>query len=414
MACMFHEAGLNFALAHCNFNLRGAESDVDEQFVATLAKKFRVPFFSRSFNTTGDAKMRKISIQMAARELRYTWFEELRQKEGFDLIATAHHLDDQIETFFINLLRGTGISGMHGILPKQGYLIRPILFLYRDEIEAYITRNHIRYRTDKSNQSKKYLRNRIRLELVPLLCSLNPDFRTTMTDNIRRFRDSEVVYQREIDRVKKEAVRLSKSGFTVSKTKLSDLSPQSVYLFEIFSEFGFNESMISDLLQSLQHSESRVFESADWHVLKDRDEIVITRRSQMETKEPGEICSIPRGTKSLGKPVALKISEHGYKHGSVIPGGRETASLDLDKLEFPLHLRRWQAGDAFFPFGMKGKKKVSDFLTDQKIPKEEKDQTWILLSGKKIAWVVGQRIDNRFRITPRTTKVFRVVCKGDS
>ena len=235
---------------------------------------------------------------MAARELRYTWFEELRQKEDYDRIATAHHLDDQIETFFINLLRGTGISGIHGILPKQGYLIRPILFLFRDEIESYITRNHIVYRTDKSNLSKKYLRNRIRLELVPLLCSINPDFRSTMTENIRRFRDSEVVYQREIDRVKKEAVRISKSGFTISRAKLSVLSPQSVYLFEILSEFGFNESMISDLQQSLHHSESRVFESADWHVLKDRDEIVITQRSLKETKKPQETCSIPRERKA--------------------------------------------------------------------------------------------------------------------
>jgi tRNA(Ile)-lysidine synthase len=412
MAELFHRAGFHFGIAHCNFGLRGKESDEDERFVEALAKKYHVPFYVKKFLTAEEAKESKVSVQMAARELRYEWFETIRSAEGYDLVATGHHLDDQVETFFINLLRGTGIAGLHGILPKNGNVIRPLLFASRDEIGEFVRQNQLVYREDSSNTSKKYLRNRIRIELIPLLRELNPEFIPIMEDNLRRIREAGEIFRQKIEDAGKKVVKKREGRVILSVDELKELKPELTWVYELLSPFGFNESMAADMTVALRHSERKEFVTDGWKALKDRKEIVLTRRTHEVHEEEQPEYTITRGQRTLSKPVKLRMAEILCKPGTDIPVGREYASLDLGKLEFPLVLRHWRPGDAFIPFGMTRKKKISDFFINTKVSVEDKQNAWILWSGNKVAWVVGHRPDNRFRVTSRTLTILRVHLVG--
>jgi len=415
LAELFHRAGFHFGIAHCNFGLRGRESDEDERFVEALAKKYHVPCFTKNFFTTKDAKERRVSVQMAARDLRYGWFEEIRSGEGYDVVATGHHLDDQIETFFINLMRGTGIAGLHGILPKNGNIIRPLLFASRDEIGEFVRKNQLAYREDSSNNSKKYLRNRIRLELIPLLRDMNPEFIPIMADNITRIREAVEIYRQKIEETRKKVVKKREGRFILSVDDLRELKPELTWVYELLSPFGFNESMAADMTSVLRHPEKKEFITEGWNAVKDRKEIILTRRARREHEgheAEQQEYTITRGQRTLSKPVKLRMDEILCTPETAIPAGRDYASLDLGKLAFPLVLRRWKPGDAFIPFGMTRKKKISDFFINSKVSAEDKKNAWILWSGSKVAWVVGYRPDNRFRVTSRTRTVLQLRLAG--
>jgi len=425
MTDFFHRNGYSFAITHCNFGLRGEESDKDELFVRKLGHKLKVPVFIRKFQTTRYAEMHGLSIQMAARQLRYPWFEEIRKKEDLDYIATAHHLDDQVETFFINLTRGTGISGLHGILPKQGKVIRPLLFASRSEIEAYAIQNNIAYRKDLSNESTKYIRNKIRHELIPVLKEINPEFLTGMTETIQRIREFEMIGESEINARRMDIIRTESKRIMVDIPKLKSLVPVHAYAWEFLSPFNFNQTQVNDILASLDKESGKKFDSPTHRLIKDRQELIIVQKggqtgkpaprrkddssgSYMQLQENQEICIIEKGIGRANRFLHLKSSVIQISPTFQIPVDKRFASLDYDKVQFPLTLRKWETGDAFYPFGMNRKKKLSDFFIDQKFSLNDKENTWLLCSGSKITWVIGHRIDHRFRITNSTRKVLRI------
>ncbi|MBM3404906.1 MAG: tRNA lysidine(34) synthetase TilS [Bacteroidetes bacterium] len=407
---LFHllkESGYHTALAHCNFGLRGNESEADEAFIRELAKKYRVPVFVKRFDTAGYAKKKGISIQMAARELRYNWFEEIRKNEGYDWIATAHHLDDQIETFFINLLRGTGISGLGGIMPRNGKIIRPILFATRKEILAYAKQHKLSFREDSSNTSKKYLRNRIRLDLIPLIEEIQPEFQSIMADNIRRLKETNDIFLASMAGIRKKLIRKSKDGDQVNASELRDVS--LTFLYELLSPYGINEAVCGDLMKSLSETEAKLFQSEGYELRLERGMVFITQRAQRKKEGRKEkVYQIRKGQREMRIPIHLSLREVNKEKESDVPLDRRFASLDKDKLQFPLLLRRWKPGDVFHPFGMRGKKKLSDFFIDRKMTTREKEDTWLLISGGAIAWVIGHRIDHRFRVTGKTRAILRI------
>jgi tRNA(Ile)-lysidine synthase len=410
MAELFHRSGLRFAIAHCNFQLRGKESDGDETFVRSLARTYRVPFFSVKFATQDEAESKGISIQMAARDLRYDWFSSVCDAEGYDYIAVAHHKDDQAETFFINLLRGTGIHGLHGILPLQGRVIRPMMFAGREDISAFIRSNKLKYRDDSSNASMKYIRNRIRKEVIPLLTSIAPEFPAALQKTIARIAEAEVIYNQSVELARKKLLHESHGRHTLALEVIRSLNPAHTLLFEILSPFGFNGEQVSDLLKAIGKSGSRTFLSPGFMLEKQRTRIVISKREK-ETG-PGEEVQIKKSDRSVLSPVHLTLKKQKHSPRYQIDTDPSVASLDLGKLEFPLIIRKWRPGDHFHPFGMNKSKKVSDFLIDSKLSAEQKKKTYVLLSGNKIAWIIGQRIDHRFRITHQTESILqiKVIC----
>ena len=283
MCELFHQAGLKFGIAHCNFQLRGEESDTDELFVEELAEKYDVQFHSVSFNTAAYAKKNKLSIQLAARKLRYDWFEEIRSQFDYNYIATAHHQDDSIETFFINLIRGTGIAGLHGILPKQNSIIRPLLFTNKKEIELFAKKNKLKFREDSSNASDKYVRNKIRHQLIPLLKELNPNIHQTIADDIQRLSETEKVYKKEITNKRSKIITEDRNGIRISIKALKKLNPIAPYLFEFLYPLGFNSSTTDEIIESLNKQSGKQFFSATHRLIKDRDFLFIESRNK--TKE---------------------------------------------------------------------------------------------------------------------------------
>ncbi len=401
MTDLFRLAGYNFAVAHCNFNLRGNESDGDEEFVKNYCIKHKIKYSVKHFDTKKIASEKGISIQMAARDLRYKWFDYLCDTEGFIYYATAHHKDDQIETFFINLLRGTGIAGLHGILPRQGRVIRPLLFAGRDNIEEYARKNNLSFREDSSNSKVKYLRNNIRHRLLPVLKEINPEYRDMLTGNIERFRETEKVYRREIDRMKRELVFSEKELIKISISKLKSIESRRTLLFEILSEYGFNYAQVEDIINSIDAISGKTFFSETHTLIKDRNEFIIAK-SESENEENIEIYS---DTSYLINPENITIKTIEKTANFKIIPDPAFASFDKSKLEFPLTIRKWKQGDFFYPLGMKNRKKLSDFFIDEKISIIEKQKIHVLTSGNDIAWIIGYRIDDRYKITGRTKSV---------
>jgi tRNA(Ile)-lysidine synthase len=408
MANLFHGAGYRFGIAHCNFGLRGDESDEDETFVRTLAKRYRVAFFTKWFDTRKYAASHGISVQMAARKLRYDWFEEVGRMEGFVRIATAHHLDDQVETVLINLLRGTGIAGLHGILPRQGSLIRPMLFAWRHEIEKYGKQRKLDFREDSSNQTAKYLRNQIRHQVIPLLRSVQPDFAVNITALVSRIRDTESILNPVVQKVRNKLIRKQGDRQIVSIPALAGLQSRSAWLRELLLPLSFTRSAIDDMEKSLDSESGKIFLSPDFRIVKDRDTLIITRLGNDQPQDIPDISRIGEGQTTLEKPVKLRLKTVSRSNKYQINSSREVATLDKKKLSFPLILRKWKPGDHFYPFGLNKRKKLSDFFIDAKVSIPEKERTWVLCSGTRIAWVIGHRIDHRFRVTRRTKEILEI------
>lgn len=407
MADLFYCAGLTFGIAHANFHLRGHESDRDEQFVRSLAEKYKVEVFVNQFETSKYARKNKVSIQVAARQLRYKWFEELINEHGFDQVATAHHLDDQVETFLINLTRGTGIAGLHGIPVKQGKVIRPVLFTGRKEIEAYAVAHHLEFVEDSSNKSVKYTRNYIRHKVIPQLEKINPAFRQELTKTIDHIRDNEIIYRRAVELKRKELLHPNGDEFTISTNQFFSLKPLATWAYELLSPFGFNQANIKDIIRMADAIPGKEVHSATHRLIRDRDQLIIAPRGKNSLETTYLVTTNDLMNEAIHYPVNL-----GFEILREIPSAfanpANTAFIDLAKLEFPLLIRKWERGDYFYPMGMKKRKKLSDFFTDQKFSLIDKEKQWLICSGKDIVWVIGHRIDDRFKISPSTVKILKI------
>lgn len=407
MAHLFARSGYQFAIAHCNFGLRGENSDGDGGFADQIARIHKVPFFLTSFPTEEYARSNGISIQMAARDLRYQWFEEIRKNNGFDFVATAHHLDDQAETFLINLIRGTGIAGLHGIPVRNGKVVRPMMFATREDIEAYAKQHQISFREDQSNQQTKYIRNKIRHEILPVLTAINPDFPGNLTETIRKISDYEQIAEKALMQWQDDARTFSNDTLYIAIEKIRSSSHPATLLWFMTARYGFNQAQINDLLQCLNEPDEKTFTSSSHRITKERDRLVV---SKVEIKHSDSVFYVdfPRDGFTINDPVPMHFQAIPRSEDFELFKGQDYANLDLRKLEFPLILRKWQHGDLFHPFGMKGKKRLSDYFTDLKFSTRQKEDTWLLCSGEKIVWVIGWRIDHRFRITSATNEILQI------
>jgi len=404
MLDLFIRSGFNCGIAHCNFGLRGDESDGDEDFVRHLAHKHNLKIYCKRFNTEEFALEENISIQMAARKLRYDWFEKIRQSHPYNLIATAHNQDDVLETFFINLARGSGIRGLTGIKVISGPIIRPLLFAPRNLIEAYANEHSLSFREDSSNASEKYTRNKIRHKILPLFEEINPGFRTTLTENIQKLRDTESIYYNEIQLKRKELMTGQDNVIIISLDKLRNLPQRKTYLFEFLSEYHFTPKQINDINDAVDATSGKQFFSTTNRLVKDRSKLIVTPIGEEEYHR----YYITEGSDHIYEPVHLEFMLIEYTKGFHIPAESYIACLDYDLLSFPLLIRKWKSGDYFHPLGMKHRKKLSDFLVDEKLSIVEKENLWLLLNNEDIVWVVNHRIDERYKITSRTKQVLMI------
>lgn len=407
MLHLFKQSRYKFSVAHCNFNLREKESDGDQDFVKKYANQNNIEFFIKKFPTKEYAAEHKISIQMAARELRINWFSELLTNHNFSLYATAHHLDDQAETFFINLLRGTGIAGLHGILPKQGNLIHPLLFTNRSEIIQYAKEENIPYREDSSNKETKYQRNKIRHKVIPLLNEIKPGVSSILAENTKRIRASEEIYRKEVGRVVGKILRKQEgNSYTIDISKLKKLNNPSLYLFEIILAFDFNYSDAEDMVRSISSEPGRVFYSSTHRIIRDRDFFLIEKKKDYNSEQIE--YQIQLEDKEISKPLQLSFQIITKETDFQINPDKFIGCFDISTLRFPLTIRKWQKGDFFYPLGMNNKKLISDFFTDNKFSIKDKEDTWLLTSCENIVWIIGHRIDNRNKVKDQTTQILKV------
>ncbi len=400
MAQLFKLAGYQFGIAHCNFNLRDDEAQRDEVFVKLLADELDVPFHVAHFDTKDFAQTHKISIQMAARQLRYDWFEELRTTHDYAYVALAHHQNDSIETVLLNLVRGTGVSGLHGILPKRDCLIRPLLFLSRQQIDDVVNEHHIAYVEDSSNESSKYARNKIRLQVVPHLREINPNLEETFTQNINRFAQTEVLLNKVVAETRQRLFKEENGVFYILITDVEQLDPQQLLLFELLKPFHFVDHVVDEVLNSLTKQSGTTFYSQTHSLTIDRQQLIIS-----EITEKHEELYILHETGEIAIGNQYKIHLH-YVNNVNFKGERHFAYVDADLLIFPLIIRYKHDGDVFKPIGMSGLKKISNFFIDEKIPRPEKEKIPLLINGNgEIVWVVGLRQDERYKVKVTTKKV---------
>ncbi len=402
---LLKKLNFNFSAAHCNFNLRNEDSDKDELFVKELCKENDIQLFNTAFNTNEYAENNKLSIEDAARKLRYNWFEEIREKNNFSYILTAHHLDDKIETFFINLTKGTGIKGLRSILPKRNFIVRPLLFIEKSEIEKYCFENKIKYRTDKSNFDTNFLRNKLRHNVLPVFNEINPKFKQGMLNNFQIFSEFENIYTDFIEKEKQNILKEDKNLIYIDLDKLLKSSAPFSLLFEIIRPYGFKSAQNKHILNNINNLQNgKLFLSKTHRILKDNNFLIIDTKKNNKN----EIIYINEKTDFIDDPIKLSfiLSE---EIPSELKTDNDTAFVNAEKILFPLILRKAEKGDFFCPFGMKGKKLLSDFFTDNKINRFERENIRILTTNKnEIIWIVGLRTDERFKITENTRKILQI------
>ena len=397
--CLMHvllALGCSFELAHCNFNLRGEESDADEDFVKELAKNHQLKIHVKQFDTLAYAAENKISTQMAARDLRYAWFDKLLIKSSAKYLAIAHHANDDVETFFINLVRGSGLKGFLGIKEKNNVIVRPLLSVSRLEIEQYLKDRDLVFREDSSNASVKYLRNKIRHELMPLLAEMNPSIQQTVKDEMKILEGVSKIYASKVEEVRKDLTQ-EKNGIVQFKiSALLALNPLHTYLYELLAPYGFYT--VEAISKALQGQSGKQFFSSTHQLIVDRENIFIS----LLNKE-NEVFEITEKTTGLVHPLEVKFKVTSDK---TIIYDNDIAQLDVERLRFPLTLRKWKEGDKFMPLGMKKFKKLSDFFIDNKFSIIDKQEQWLLCSDVDIVWLVGCRIDERYKLETNTKKVY--------
>ncbi len=413
LADMLQKAKMEFVAAHCNFHLRGAESDGDDWFVRKFAEKHGIQCFVKHFETEKYAEKYGISIEMAARDLRYAWFEQLRKQLGYDKIAVAHHADDQAETFFINLLRGAGIRGLKGMRPQNGVIIRPLLWASREQVRKYAVENHITWREDHTNVETVYLRNRIRNQLLPVFDELQPEARQGLYKSLEHLASENELYRALLNEKLGQIVeqeggvqRLPYMALLSDAVGPSTGSGTSVFsfqlLFEWLRQYGFNTDQCQFIYEAIGIGIGNQYCSSTHRVVVGRDDLQL-----FEIKEnTNDEILIEIGEEEILSPVHLRFSKLEKNADFVIDKSPEVAQLDYDKLRFPLTLRHWQHGDRFHPLGMKSSKLLSDFFVDLKFSEFQKQNVWLLVSADgDILWVVGYRIDDRFKIVDDTKAV---------
>ncbi len=402
---VLHRLGAKVAVAHGHFGLRGAEADADEQFVRKLAKQYEVPYFAEFFQTKAFAEREGISTQMAARLLRYRWFEQVRATNGYAAIATGHHRRDAAETMLLNLTHGTGLAGLHGIRAKNDRVVRPLLAQAKDDLYDYLVENRLIWREDASNDSPVYQRNRLRQQVLPVLREINPNLDNTLAATAERVGGAEEIVRRYVEDTAAQARRDAPEAVYFDIRLLQNTAATTLVLHELLRPFGFSWPVTKEIAASFTGLSGKQFDSPTHRLVKDRDQLVITPR---RLAQYGTFQLAEGQEDLLADGLRLRASQHegaGYE----IPRSRSTAALDMDKLKFPLTLRRWQEGDSFMPLGLKGKKHLSDFLIDQKVPLNLKDDVRVLTSADgKICWVVGFRVDDRFKVDEETTRVLAV------
>ena len=377
--------GYHCEAAHCNFELRGEESDRDEDFVRNFCRSLNIKCHSIHFETRRYAAQQSISIEMAARELRYNWFSKICEESDCQVVAVAHHKDDSVETMLLNLIRGTGINGLLGIRPKNGNVVRPLLCASRQEVVAYLHRMNQTYVTDSTNLEDEYTRNKIRLNLLPLMEEINPSVKDGLVKTASYLNDISKVYQQAIKESIDRIFITPEKEISIEKL-MNEPAPQAL-LFEVLSPLGFNSTQVEEVYGSLNGQPGKRFISSQWQVVKDRDLLLIEK------------------VKTANDKPQIIFEEVLLTKDFVIPKDKNTACFDANKFKGVISIRKWEKGDYFIPFGMKGKKLVSDFMTDSKFSLLKKEQQWVLSCNDQIAWLIGERTDNRFRIDDSTQKV---------
>lgn len=401
MANLFLHLPYDTGIAHCNFSLRGPESDQDEEFVKNFSSYNKLPFFPARFDTKSVAREKGISVQMAARELRYNWFEEVRKNNNYDRIAVAHNLNDNLETMIINLVRGTGLAGLAGMRPSSGKVIRPLLFASREEISHYANTHSIIYREDKSNAETKYTRNKIRHKVIPLLQEINPSLLVTLSRESERFHELDEIVANYIQELRNDLSYQTENETVFFTDKLKEYSTNRTVLFELFRHFGINSMQLNDLVNIIGGRSGSQVITPTHRIFKNRNELLVISR----TNVPDSHFTI-NSPEEFPSAFSAEIVEK--NDAFMIPSDPATGCMDADKVVFPLVLRRWNPGDFFYPLGMKGRKKLSDYFIDRKYPFAEKEKKTVLESGGKIAWIVADRIDDRFKVTNETRRVMIV------
>jgi tRNA(Ile)-lysidine synthase len=422
------QAGFQFVIAHCNFKLRGAESERDAAFVQELALSYKVPFLKKEFDTQAYAEKNKLSIQEAARELRYNWFEELlrpavgnRESSANESamvnrqpgthhsslithLVTAHHLDDNVETMLMHFFRGTGIHGLRGMLPKQGYIVRPLLFARKQELKQFATEHKLNWVEDSSNALDKYSRNYFRNQLIPLIQKIYPEAETNLANNLRRFADMELLYEQAVALHKKKLLEFKGQEVHIPVLRLRQSQPLNAIVYEIIKEFGFSSAQVEEVIRLLDSESGRYVPSATHRIIKNRRWLIIapTQADHAQTLVIDE-----DEQKIVFENGSLSFEQQHIKNVE-LSSDPSMAFIDLATIQFPLVLRKWKKGDYFYPLGLRKKKKLARFLIDQKLSLTDKEKVWVLESNKKIGWVIGLRIDDRFKLTEATKQVLKI------
>ncbi|MDR5590695.1 tRNA lysidine(34) synthetase TilS [Christiangramia sp. SM2212] len=401
LAHLCHSAKLDFAIAHCNFNLRAEESDGDEKFVVDLADSFEVEVFTESFDTIAYAENHGISVQMAARDLRYEWFSELSSSIQFDYTLTAHHANDNLETFLINLIRGTGPEGLTGIKKERNEIVRPLLPYTRSEIENFARKKNYKWREDSSNSLDKYMRNKIRHQIVPVMEELNPQLLDSFAKTQAHLQESMDLVEDYISLLYPKLVQKDSYGYSIDIVFLKKVPNQKQILYQLLKSFGFTEW--NDVYDLMEAQTGKMVLSDTHRLIKDREKLLLTEHNDKTSKKEYK----------LGKEEELvMIPEMGTFHISEVEKIDQVSKTCIyvpeRKLQFPLTIRKWKKGDFFHPFGMKGKKKLSDFFKDEKFSLPEKEHTWILCSGEDIVWIINHRADNRFAVEKSDSRILKI------
>ena len=397
---ILHTLKYECVVAHCNFHLRGEESNRDAFFVEELCQKYNLKYERVDFDTEAYAEIHSISIEMAARELRYNWFEQIRTIHLADKIAVAHHSDDSVETILLNLTRGTGIRGLTGIAAQNNNIIRPLLCLSRKDILEYLKDRALKYVDDSTNNEDLYTRNKIRLNIIPLLETINPSVKDSIIRTGEHLSQVENIYNFYIQQVKADV--LSDDSINI-RTLIKYLEPEAI-LYELLAPYNFNTATVRQIFESIISKSGKIFYSDTHKLIKDREFFIIKKREKLSV----DSFLIREEDRLMSYPLQLSIETIQIDNGFVIEKNKNILYLDKDKIKFPLTLRRWHQGDWFIPFGMKGKKKVSDYFTDQKFTLFEKEEAWLLCSENNIVWIVGERSDDRFKIDKSTTQILKI------
>lgn len=399
LAHLCKKAGLDISLAHCNFQLRGEESEGDENFVIELADVMDLQIFIEEFETEAYANEKKLSTQMAARELRYHWFDELCETLQFDYIFTAHHANDNLETVLINFIRGTGLDGLTGIPDKNDCIRRPLLPFTRKQIEDFAHENHLKWREDSSNQSLKYFRNKVRIEVIPKLLELNPQLLESFGKTRSYLQQSSDLIEDYMSAIFPKIAKEEEFGYSFRIKLIKTLPNTKAVMYALFKSFGFTEW--EDVHGLLDAQPGKMVYSKTHRLIKDREDLLLTTISgedrRYEISEGEEVVMLPLGTFQFEEVEAISESQTD-----------KAIFVDANRLNFPLVVRKWERGDYFYPFGMQGKKKLSKFFKDEKLSLPQKENCWLLCSGEEIMWVMGRRLDSRFAVDNDTNKILRI------